>query len=242
MPEERLQKILAHAGVGSRRAAEAYIVAGRVAVNGVVVRELGVKADPDRDAISVDGATIGQEPPEYWILNKPPGAITTVHDPRGRPTARQLVPTRVRVYPVGRLDADSAGLLLFTNDGSLAFQLTHPKFEHEKEYEVLVDRRLDAAELRRLRRGIVLDGRKTAAADVDVLRVTHDGVWLRMVLHEGRKRQIRRMLDEIGHPVRALVRVRVGSLELGSLPEGASRRLTPQELQQLLRDVRRERA
>jgi 23S rRNA pseudouridine2605 synthase len=239
MTEERLQKVLAKAGVGSRRRAESYIASGRVTVNGQVVTELGIRVDPQRDAIVVDGTPIEREVIEYWALNKPPGVITTVEDPWGRPSARSLVPTQARVYPVGRLDADSAGLLLFTNDGALAYRLTHPRFEHEKEYRVLVDRRPDAATLRRLRRGVLLEGKMTAAAEVDVVatkpgaggRPSHaqEGVWLRMVLHEGRKRQIRHMLDLVGHPVRALVRVRIGPVHLGDLPEGDARRLSPEE-------------
>jgi 23S rRNA pseudouridine2605 synthase len=231
MTEVRLQKVLAQAGIGSRRSAEAAIAAGRVAVNGAIIRELGVKVDPDRDAIAVDGRPVGgKEVAEYWMLNKPTGVITTVDDPWGRPTARALIPTEARVFPVGRLDADSGGLLLFTNDGDLAHQLTHPRFAHEKEYRVLVDRRPDADALRRLRRGIELDGRRTAPARVAVAATTAGGgVWLQVILTEGRKRQLRRMLDAVGHPTRALIRVRIGPLQLGTLPEGSARQLAPAE-------------
>jgi 23S rRNA pseudouridine2605 synthase len=229
MPEERLQKVLAKAGVGSRRRAESFIASGRVTVNGQVVRELGVRVDPERDRIVVDGTPIEREFLEYWVLHKPLGVISTVEDPWGRPIARSLVPTEARVYPVGRLDADSSGLLLFTNDGELAYRLTHPRFGHEKEYRVLVDRRPDAATLRKLRRGILLDGAMTAEAEVDVVSESEDQVWLKMVLHEGRKRQIRQMLDRVGHPVRALTRVRIGPVRLGDLPTGEARRLTPAE-------------
>lgn len=238
MPEVRLQKVLAQAGIGSRRRAEEVIAAGRVAVNGAVIRELGVRVDPQRDAIAVDGRPVGgREAPEYWMLNKPPGVITTVDDPWGRRTARALVPTESRVFPVGRLDADSAGLLLFTNDGELAHRLTHPRFAHEKEYRVLVDRRPDAEALRRLRRGIELDGRRTAPAQVEVVDSGTAGVWLSLILTEGRKRQIRRMLDSVGFPTRALIRVRVGTLHLGSLAEGSARPLAPAERAALRRSV-----
>ncbi|MFQ5460092.1 MAG: pseudouridine synthase [Anaerolineae bacterium] len=239
MPEERLQKVLARAGVGSRRKAEGIIAAGRVAVNGEIVLRQGVKVDLGRDLIAVDGQPVALEYLEDWIVNKPPGFITTVDDPWGRPTARQLVPTRVRVFPVGRLDADSTGLLLFTNDGDLAHKLMHPSFEHEKAYRVLVDRKPDAGALRRLRRGIDLEGRRTAPAEARVEAVAADGTWLCIVLREGRKRQIRRMLDAVGHPVRGLVRVRIGPLVLGDLPEGQARRLTPEERTRLRRYARR---
>jgi 23S rRNA pseudouridine2605 synthase len=233
MTEERLQKVLARGGIGSRRRAEEVIAAGRVTVNGATVRELGVKVDPERDTVAVDGRPVGRENAEYWMLNKPPGVITTVTDPWGRPTARDLVPTQARVYPVGRLDAESAGLLLFTNDGEVAFRLTHPRHHLEKEYRVLVDRRPDADAIRRLRRGVELDGRRTAPASVRVERAAGEGAWLRIVLTEGRKRQVRRMCEAVGHPVRALIRVRVGPIVVGDLAEGAARPLSPSERQAL---------
>lgn len=229
MADQRLQKVLARAGICSRRKAEAVIAAGRVTVNGVVVRELGAKVDPGRDDVAVDGLPIDDEHKEYWVLHKPVGVITTADDPWGRPTALELVPTDARVYPVGRLDADSSGLLLLTNDGELAFRLTHPRFEHEKEYRVLVAGRPDAGDLRRLRRGIALDGRPTAPAEIDIQDTTAEGTTLRIVLREGRKRQIRRMMDAVHHPVLRLRRVRVGPIELGALVEGQARRLTPLE-------------
>ena len=233
MPEERLNKVLARAGISSRRKAEAFIVSGRVAVNGEVVRELGTKVDPARDEVAVDGAPIGAETREYWALHKPIGVITTTDDPWGRPTALDLVPSTGRVYPVGRLDADSSGLLLFTNDGELAFRLTHPRFEHEKEYHALAGGRPDAAALERLRRGVELDGRPTAPAAVEVLGPEQGGTWLRIVIHEGRNRQVRRMLEAVGHPVVRLVRIRIGPIALGALPEGAARPLAPEERQAL---------
>jgi pseudouridine synthase len=230
MTDERLHKVIARAGVSSRRKAEAMIVAGRVTVNGQVVSELGVKVDPARDRIQVDGRPLGGVPREYWLLHKPVGVITTVEDPWGRTTARELVPTRNRVFPVGRLDVDSSGLLLFTNDGALAQRLTHPRHQHEKEYRVLVDGRPAAETLRRLRRGVPLDDGVTAPADVHVLEETPDGSWLAVVLREGRKRQVRRMLDAVGYPVLALVRVRMGPIGLGGLAAGQARRLTEAEV------------
>jgi 23S rRNA pseudouridine2605 synthase len=240
MPEERLQKVLARAGIGSRRKAELFITAGRVKVNGAVVCELGVKVDPDADRITVDDADVVGETKEYWAVHKPVGVITTLNDPWGRPKARDLVPTTARVYPVGRLDADSSGLLLFTNDGALAFQLTHPRFEHQKEYRVRIDRKPEAGIIRRLRRGVPVDGRKTSAAEVDLLERADKGWWLRVILREGRKRQIRRMLGGVGLPVRELIRVRVGPVELGDLPAGSARELTPEERRRLLALVKAE--
>jgi 23S rRNA pseudouridine2605 synthase len=230
MTDERLHKVIARAGVTSRRKAEDLIAAGRVAVNGRVVSELGVKVDPEHDRIQVDGRPLGGAAPEYWLLHKPVGVITTVEDPWGRPTARELVPTRARVFPVGRLDVDSSGLLLFTNDGALAHRLTHPRHQHEKEYRVLVDGRPSADALRRLRRGVTLDDGVTAPAEVRVLEETPDGTWLAVVLREGRKRQIRRMLDAVGYPVLALARVRMGPIGLGGLSAGQARRLTEDEV------------
>lgn len=230
MTDERLHKVIARAGVSSRRKAEALIVAGRVTVNGQVVRELGVKVEPEHDRIEVDGRPLGGEPREYWALHKPVGVITTVEDPFGRPTARALVPTAVRVFPVGRLDVDSTGLLLFTNDGALAHRLTHPRHQHEKEYRVLVDGRPTAEALRRLRRGVPLDDGVTAPAEVWVLEAAAEGTWLALVLREGRKRQVRRMLDAVGYPVITLARVRMGPITLGGLPAGQARRLTAAEV------------
>jgi 23S rRNA pseudouridine2605 synthase len=215
------------------------ITAGRVAVNGQIVTQLGVKVDAARDSVAVDGAEVELAAREYWMLHKPVGVITTVDDPWGRPTARDLIPTESRVFPVGRLDAASSGLLLFTNDGELAYRLTHPSFEHPKEYHVLVEGRPGSDDLRRLRRGLRLDGRPTAPAEVEVLGENADGTWLRVVLHEGRKRQVRRMMAKVKHPVVTLVRVRLGPLELGSLKPGDARRLSPDErlaLRQLLDD------
>jgi len=234
---QRLQKILAAAGYGSRRACEEIIRQGRVQVNGRVVTEMGTKVDPHRDEIRVDGAPLSSpEGKVYLILHKPPGYISTVHDPWGRPTILDLVPHRGRLYPVGRLDAESEGLLLLTNDGQLTHRLTHPRYEHEKEYLVLVKGRPSKTVLSRLRRGVKLEEGRTAPAEVsrasrkEGLETPPGTTWLRMVIHEGRKRQIRRMCAAEGHPVQRLIRVRMGPLRLGALKPGQWRPVTAREL------------
>jgi 23S rRNA pseudouridine2605 synthase len=237
---KRLQKVLAQAGVASRRACEELIRQGRVQVNGQVVTELGTKVDPNRDEIRVDGAPIsGPEERVYLILNKPPGYISTTHDPWGRPTVLDLIPHQGRLYPVGRLDAESEGLLLLTNDGRLTHRLTHPRYEHEKEYLVLVKGHPSQTVLSQLRQGVDLEEGRTAPAKVSRVSrkegsETPPGTtWLRIVVHEGRKRQIRRMCSAVGHPVQRLIRVRMGPIELGNLPEGGYRPLSAKEVRRL---------
>jgi len=237
---QRLQKILAAAGYGSRRACEELIRQGRVQVNGQVVTELGTRVDPNLDEISVDGAPIsGPVKKVYLILNKPPGYISTVHDPWGRPTILDLIPHQGRLYPVGRLDAESEGLLLLTNDGRLTHRLTHPRYEREKEYLALLKGRPKDAVLSQLRRGVDLEEGRTAPAMVsrvsrrEGLETPPGTTWLRIVLHEGRKRQIRRMCAAVGHPVQRLIRVRMGPIELGDLPVGGYRPLSAKEVRRL---------
>lgn len=233
---ERLHKVLAHAGVDSRRAAEEMILAGRVAVNGQVVTRLGTKVDPEHDSITVDGRPIPKRVKKtYLMLNKPAGYITTVSDPEHRPTVMELVPHNSRIYPVGRLDANSEGLILMTNDGEFANLLAHPRYSYEKEYHVAVPGTVKEDDLRALREGVVLDGRKTAPALVRVLSSDGKTTWLSMTIHEGRNRQIRRMLHALGYRVERLVRMRIGSLWLGSLPRGQYRNLTPAEVRMLKR-------
>jgi len=231
--QERLQKIIAAAGVCSRRQAETLITSGRVTVNGQPVTALGTTADPAADTIVVDGRPLAAEPHEYWAVHKPPGVVTTLSDPEGRPLARALVPTQARVYPVGRLDAASSGLLLFTNDGALAHRLMHPRFAHVKVYHVLVSGYPNEATLNQLRGGIVLDDGPTLPAEVRQLRTTADGTWLVITLREGRKRQLRRMLEHVGYPVVHLKRVAFGPIKLGRLPLGAARPLAGRELASL---------
>jgi pseudouridine synthase len=226
---ERLQKVIAHAGLCSRRTAETWIEEGRVAVNGVVVRELGTTVDPARDTVSVDGKPISAEAHEYWVLHKPKGVVTTMDDPQGRPTVRSLIDTNTRVYPVGRLDFFTTGLLLLTNDGSLADKLTHPRHGHRKVYHVLTSGYPTDEALERLRQGPDLEDGPTAPAEVRPLHTTRDGAWLEVVLREGRKRQLRRMIAAIGHEVVHLRRVAFGPIQLGRLKEGESRQLNAYE-------------
>lgn len=232
-PGERLQKILAQAGLGSRRTAEDLIADGRVTVNGEVAT-LGTRADPETDAIEVDGALIGvKQGLVHYLLNKPTGVVTTASDPQGRPTVVEIVPPEPRVYPVGRLDADTEGLLILTNDGDLAHRLTHPSFGVDKEYLADVEGQPTRGAVRRLREGVALDDGPTAPAKVSLVG-DHT---LRITIHEGRNRQVRRMCDAVGHPVRRLVRVRIGSLSDRRLAPGEWRELTQDELRALERAV-----
>jgi len=232
--EERLQKILAHADLGSRRACEELIREGRVAVNGQIA-ELGQKADPERDRITVDGRPVDvKRGHTYVALNKPRGVLSDEGDGSGRlSTARDMVGLPGHLFPVGRLDLRSEGLILLTDDGELAYRLTHPRFSHEKEYRVLVEGEPDEATLTQWRQGVFLDGRRTAPAKVAVIRQTRDGTWLRVVLREGRKRQIRRVGAMLGCPVHRLVRVRIGPLRLGDLKPGQWRKITGGEVKAL---------
>ncbi|HEX6236459.1 MAG TPA: pseudouridine synthase [Acidimicrobiales bacterium] len=228
---ERLQKILARAGIGSRRTAEELIAAGRVRVNGLVAH-LGTRADPERDLVEVDGAPVGTRAGlVHYLLNKPRGVVATARDPEGRPTVTDMVPGEPRVFPVGRLDAETEGLLLLTNDGELAYRLSHPSFGVQKEYLAEVQGRPSRGALRRLREGVDLDDGRTAPAKASLVGDSS----LRLVLHEGRKRQVRRMCAAVGHPVRRLVRVRIGPLADRSLRPGEWRRLTQAEVRSLER-------
>jgi 23S rRNA pseudouridine2605 synthase len=234
VPEpERLQKVLAAAGVASRRAAEQMIVAGRVTVDGETVRELGVRVDPGTARIEVDGRPIASQRPRYIMLNKPSGYITTLADERGRRTVSELVDVPERVVPVGRLDRPTQGLLLLTNDGELANRVMHPRYRIEKEYEVLVDGFPPPAVLARLREGVSIEGEKCVPEEVRPLRQTEQGSLIKVVIHEGRNRIIRRIFDAVSYPVLRLVRTRVGPIQLGNLPRGAWRDLTEGELKQL---------
>jgi len=232
MPEgegERLQKVLARVGLGSRRACEELIAEGRITVNGEVA-ELGRRVDTASDRIELDGAPLPVLPGlVHYLLNKPAGVVTTAADPEGRPTVVALVPDDPRVFPVGRLDADTEGLLLLTNDGDLAQRLSHPSFGVDKEYIAEVEGVPGAGALRRLRTGVELDDGPTEPAKVGVVA---PGV-LRIVIHEGRNRQVRRMCEAVGHPVRRLVRTRIGPLADRSLAPGRWRALTGAEVRAL---------
>jgi 23S rRNA pseudouridine2605 synthase len=229
--KERLQKILARAGYGSRRSCEELISAGRVRVYGQVAG-IGDKADAAIDQITVDGRPVkGAEKLVYVALYKPRGVISTVNDPELRAAVRDLIPIEGTLYPVGRLDYDSEGLVLMTNDGDLANKLTHPRYEHEKEYRVLVAAHPDGEQLEKWRRGLVLeDGFKTAPTDVHVISKYGKGAWLNVVLKQGHKRQIREMGKVTGLPVVRIVRVRIGELRLGNLKPKEWRYLSPQEV------------
>lgn len=229
--EERIQKIMAQAGIGSRRACEEIIVAGRVSVNGKVVL-LGQKADPALDKIVVDGRQLKISHSHIYIaLHKPRGVVSTTDEEFGRQTVLDLVPVDARLYPVGRLDIDSEGLVLLTNDGELANLLTHPRFGHTKEYRVLVARQPNIDQLEAWRHGIILeDGYKTSPAQVKIESTFGKGAWLRVILNEGRKRQIREMGAKTGLPVVRIIRIRIGTLQLGSLKPKLWRYLTPAEV------------
>ncbi|HEX9330543.1 MAG TPA: pseudouridine synthase [Anaerolineales bacterium] len=236
MPAERLQKILAQAGYGSRRACEDFITAGRVRVNGQIA-SLGQKADPAIDKITVDRKPI--TPAEtliYIALYKPRMVLSTVESERGdeRQTVRDLIDIPEHIYPVGRLDFESEGLVLMTNDGDLTNKLTHPRFGHQKEYRILLARRPDQEQLESWRRGVVLeDGYKTAPVDIHFESAQGKGAWVRVSMGEGRKRQIRETCKQLGLPVVRILRVRIGSLKLGSLKPRQWRYLTIQEINEL---------
>lgn len=232
----RLARFLAHGGVASRRKAEEIIAAERVAVNGEVVR------DPARDVgegddVRVDGETVVVEEREVWMVNKPAGVVSTAREPGGRPAVVELVDSAARLYPVGRLDADSTGLLLLSNDGELANRLTHPRYEVAKTYRVRLRRPPAAGDLRRLAAGVELEDGPTAPAEVRRLGERQ----IEIVLREGRNRQVRRMAEAVGNEVVALRRVRFGPIALGDLAEGAARRLSHDEITSLWDDARHER-
>jgi 23S rRNA pseudouridine2605 synthase len=228
---QRLQKVLAQAGLGSRRACEVLIADGRVRVNGHVAT-LGDRADPEVDEIEVDGAVVGVRPGlVHYLLNKPAGVVTTASDPQGRATVVGLVPAEPRVFPVGRLDADTEGVLLLTNDGDLAHRLTHPSFGVDKEYLVEVEGTPARGVVRRLRDGVELEDGVTAPANVAAVG---DNL-LRITIHEGRNRQVRRMCDAVGHPVRRLVRLRIGPISDRRLAPGEWRPLRQDEVRALER-------
>ena len=233
---ERLQKILSQAGVASRRASEQLMLEGRVTVNGTTVRELGTKADPAADDIRVDGRRVKlPEHHRYVLLNKPRGYVTTRSDPQKRPTVIELIGAREYIYPVGRLDFDSEGLLVLTNDGDLAARLTHPSHRVERVYEARVLGIPDAHDLQRLSRGVVIDGRRTGPAQVELLpgKRSDKHSTLRITIHEGRNRQVRNMCEAIGHPVDRLRRVAIGPIRDGRLGLGEWRVLTRDEVVKL---------
>lgn len=237
---ERLQKVMAQAGIASRRKSEEIIKAGRVTVNGQVAT-LGDQADPEHDDIKVDGRALPPfEKKVYIMVNKPRDVISDEDDTgEGRRTVRDMIDLDGHLYPVGRLDKPSMGLMLMTNDGDLAHKLTHPRYEHEKVYRVKVEGNPTRETIMQWRRGIDLEGKRTAPARVKVEERQGDYTWLEVVLTEGRKRQIRRVAAQLGHPVLHLSRTQIGPLKLGDLPVGQWRYLTSREVQSLQRSVAR---
>ncbi|MHB8481382.1 MAG: pseudouridine synthase [Nitrospiria bacterium] len=232
---ERIQKIISTAGIASRRKAEEYILEGLVTVNGKSVTELGARADAGKDHIKVNGKLINpRQQKVYLLLNKPKNYITTLHDPEGRPTVLSLLKgVKGRVYPVGRLDYDTEGLLLLTNDGELANALMHPKKEIQKTYQVKVKGVLEDAKIKKLEEGVFLLGKKTAPAVVKKQGKTEENSWIELTIHEGKNRQIKKMLFKLDHPVLKIRRVRYAFLELKDLPVGKYRFLDSSEIKKL---------
>jgi 23S rRNA pseudouridine2605 synthase len=234
MSVERVQRALARAGFGSRRACEQLIVDARVTVNGTVAT-LGDRVDPEVDAVTVDGVTVNLDPNvRYYALHKPPGVVTTMHDPQGRPDIRGFLPEDgPRVFPVGRLDRDSEGLLLLTNDGELGNRLLHPRYAVEKEYLAEVAGAPTDRQLAAIRRGVELEDGTAKPAAARIVASSGPRGALRLTMTEGRKREVRRLLAEVGLPVVRLVRLRIGPVKLGNLPPGELRELTPEEIRSL---------
>jgi 23S rRNA pseudouridine2605 synthase len=235
--QQRLQKILAKAGIASRRRAEELIKEGKVRVDGKVVTEMGTKVDPDAQDIECDGIHVAaREKKIYILLHKPAGFLSTVHDPQGRPIVTDLLPqVKERVYPVGRLDLDTEGALLLSNDGELAQKILHPSHEVNKTYVAKVKGKPNTKKLAALSRGITIEGRKTWPADIEVLQTEPQATTIKIIIHEGRKRQVRKMFDAVGHPVLQLKRTAYGQLELGDLRPGKYRFLSPEDIKMIFR-------
>jgi 23S rRNA pseudouridine2605 synthase len=237
-----LQRVLSARGVASRRKAEELIRAGRVSVDGETVTELGIRVDPDHARIRVDGTLVPRTAYRYVVLNKPAGYITTTNDERGRRTVMELVPSEPRLFPVGRLDRDTEGLLLLTNDGDVANRVMHPRYGLTKEYIVLTPAKPSESAMRKVRSGIEVGGKRVVPHEFRIVRETPEGVLLSIVIHEGMHRVVRQMMDAVGIPVTRLRRERVGPLSIAGIPRGAYRDLTPGELTSLFESLRLERA
>ncbi len=232
---ERLQKVLAHAGLGSRRAMEELIAAGRVKVNGRRA-QLGARVDPENDQVEVDGSRVPlQQELLHYMLNKPVGVVSTASDPEGRQTVLDLLDLPARVWPVGRLDTDSEGLLVVTNDGELTHRLTHPRYEVPKTYLAEVKGTAGSRAIKQLIAGVELEDGMTKRAKVSLLEATRGGTLLEITITEGRNRQVRRMCEAVGHPVKRLVRTTLGPLQLGRLKPGTFRKLSLEEVRALYR-------
>ncbi|MGB9892041.1 pseudouridine synthase [Thermodesulfovibrio sp. Kuro-1] len=234
---ERLQKILSDYGIASRRHAEELIKEGRVTVNGQIA-VIGQKADPEKDYIKVDGKLlIKPEPKVYYAFYKPRKVITALLDPQGRPTIKDFIKgIKFRIYPVGRLDFDSEGLLLLTNDGELAYKVMHPSSQIEKTYMVKVDGIVEPETIEKLRKGIKIEGKLAVPVSVHLVKKLKANSWIKITLHEGRKRQIRKMLERVGHPVIRLIRIAIDDVKLGDLKPGQLRPLTKEEIEKLRRN------
>jgi pseudouridine synthase len=227
---ERLQRIIAAHGIASRRASEQLILDGRVRLNGKVVRELGTKADPVKDRIEVDGKLLQPQAHRYILLNKPSGYITTASDERGRRTVMDLIDIRERVYPVGRLDRETEGLLLLTNDGELANRITHPRFEIDKEYQILTHQRPSEQVMGQVRKGVRVENTLVVPSEFRILRETPDGIELKLVIHSGLNRVVRKMMEQYEIEIARLRRTRVGPIALGRAPVGRWRDLSSGEV------------
>lgn len=238
--QERLHRYLARAGISSRRSCEKLILEGRVCVNGKVVSRLGTKVSPGLDQVVCNGKLVAEpESLMYLIVHKPAGVLTSLSDPRGRPVIPDLLPKRglPRLFPVGRLDYQTEGLVLLTNDGALAYALMHPRFEVEKEYLAKVRGCPTPADLARLKAGVLSEGEKLRAVETAIASARDGSTWLKLVVREGRYHEIRRMCDAIGHPALRLRRVRFGPIVLGRLPKAGWRRLSPREIASLRRSI-----
>lgn len=235
MEKIRINRYLAQCGVASRRKSEEYITAGKVRVNGVVSRDLSLKIDPEKDEVTVFSKPVSlQDDNVYYILNKPAGVISASRSRYGEKTVTDLIDDRDhRLFPVGRLDKDTTGLIIVTNDGDLTYTLTHPKFEREKTYEALIKGKINSKELEKLRKGVVIDGKKTARARVKLIGMRRDNSLIEISLIEGRKRQVRKMCERVGHKVLKLRRISECGIELGDLEEGSYRKLTASEVRRL---------
>jgi 23S rRNA pseudouridine2605 synthase len=236
--EQRLQKIIAEMGIASRRKAEEIIIEGRVTVNGKIA-EIGMKADPLCDHIKVDGKLLTKpEKKVYYVFNKPRGVMTSMSDPQGRPTVKEFFSgIKQRVFPVGRLDYDSEGLLLLTNDGDFAYAILHPSRKIPKTYIVKVKGVLENEQLEQLRKGIKIDGKLTAPAKVKKLKRVESNSWIEVTIREGRKRQIRKMCERVGHQVIRLMRIRINGLEMGPLEPGSYRKMTEEEIHTMMKET-----
>jgi 23S rRNA pseudouridine2605 synthase len=241
--EQRIQKIIAEMGISSRRTAEEMIMEGRVTVNGKTAL-IGMKADPFRDHIKVDGKLlVTPEKKVYFIFNKPKGVVTSLSDPEGRPTVHDFLKgIKQRVFPVGRLDYDSEGMLFLTNDGEFAHAVLHPSKKIPKTYLVKVKGVLEEEDIGKMKTGIRLGRTMTAPANVRRLRKTENNSWIEITIYEGKKRQIRRMLERVGHPVMRLMRIRINGLEMGGLKPGAYRKMTPEEMKKITKELNVEEA